>query len=196
MGCLPVGGSWARSVRVGAGRADGVGGGCPVWGCPAVAAVRSGVWVWTSGGAAVLALHLGRRAGQWIAGNSGGGRLLVGWSGVGGSTLRAVRLPGVLSLGALGGSLGASASRGCNRSSGARGAALRGCQGLTVGAAQPSTDCLQLARGRECVCSAFKRLLDAFCGCGGVLVRVDAVNGLEVKYGACTRECGRGCFWA
>lgn len=49
---------------------------------------------------------------------------------------------------------------------------------------------LQLARGREYVCNAFKRLLDAFCGCGGVLVRVDAVNGLEREFGALTR--GRG----
>ena len=139
------------------------------------------------------------RAVRWSVGrgcNSGGARLLVSWSGVGGSTLRAVRLPGALSLGALGGSLGASASRGCNRSGGARGAALRGCQGLTVGAAQPSTGCLQLARGRECVCSAFKRLLDALYGRGGVLVRVSTASGLEGKYGALTCERGRGCFWA
>ena len=97
MGCLPVGGSWARSVRVRAGRAGGVGGGLSGLGLSCLAAVRSGVWVWASGGAAVLALHLGRRAsrsgsgaggqavrlgsrlhlgrraGQWIAGNSGGG---------------------------------------------------------------------------------------------------------------------------
>ena len=55
---------------------------------------------------------------------------------------------------------------------------------------------LQLARGREYVCSAFKRLLDAFCGCGGVLVRVGTASGLEGKYGALTCERGRGCFWA
>ena len=198
MGCLPVGGSWARSVQVRAGRAGGVGGGlscrggCPVWGlgldfgrrgCPGAASRAACISVrvrrWRSGCPALVAVASRAVRGCWSAGQAWAAQPCAR-SGCPARS-RCARWAALWARLHLGAAIGQAVrvARLC--------AAVRGLQWARLNR-------LQLARGREYVCNAFKRLLGALCGCGGVLVRVDTASGLEGKYGALT--CGRGCFWA